>query len=147
MKWKSTNIPLPEAYLFALLAGVIFHLTEPRPITGKKQLSRKSGALALLTGILLGMWSVSAAGDKDLANQEALITGGPYRFSRNPMYLGWTFISAGLALIFNSLWMLAALPFAFLYLHLVGIPGEEAKLAQRFGQEFQRYRRQVHRYL
>jgi protein-S-isoprenylcysteine O-methyltransferase Ste14 len=147
MKWKWSNIPLPEVYLLALLLGGAMHILRPKAITRVRRPTQLGGALNLLAGLLLGTWSVAVAGDQQLSRPQGLVTDGPYRFSRNPMYLAWTFISSGLALLLNSLWMLAALPFAFLYLHFLEIPQEEADLAERFGEQYHRYRRTVRRYL
>jgi protein-S-isoprenylcysteine O-methyltransferase Ste14 len=147
MNWKWSNIPLPEVYLLALLLGGAMHIRKPKAITRVRRPTQWGGALNLLAGLLLGSWSVATAGDQQLSRPEGLVTDGPYRFSRNPMYLAWTFISSGLALLLNSLWMLATLPFAFLYLHFLEIPREEAVLAERFGEQYQRYRRSVRRYL
>ena len=164
MKWKWSNIPIPEAYLAALLAGAILqrlkppatrhcerslrsNLFFPTYILRNKPLRLAAAASNLLAGALLAAWSVASAGSNELSRPQALVTGGPYRFSRNPMYLAWTLLSSGLALLLNSLWMLAALPFAFLYLHLVEIPREEEILAERFGEQYHRYCRRVRRYL
>jgi protein-S-isoprenylcysteine O-methyltransferase Ste14 len=147
MKWKVNNIPLPEAYLAALFAGALLHRLRPQPITPAAGLRRTSASANLLLGTLLAAWSVASAGESRLDQPQALVTTGAYRFSRNPMYLAWTFLSSGMALLVNSLWMLAALPFAFLHTHFIEIPREELLLSEVFGEQYEQYRRRVGRYL
>jgi len=82
-----------------------------------------------------------------LEPQETLITSGPYRFSRNPLYLGGNvFIFCGAALLFGSPTALLAtavhLPLMDLF-----IRPEEAQLARRFGEQWQSYRKRVPRWL
>ena len=147
MRWKWVNIPIPESYVLALVAGVLLQFLKPYAITTVQWLVRVIGAPLLLAGLVLVGWSVAAAGEVSLEKPTVLLTSGPYRFSRNPMYVAWTSISLGLALLVNSVWLVGALPLAFLYLHLVEIPREEASLEEMFGEEYLSYKRRVRRYL
>jgi protein-S-isoprenylcysteine O-methyltransferase Ste14 len=82
-----------------------------------------------------------------LEPQRALITSGPYRFTRNPLYLGGNvFIFFGAALILGSPTALFA---TAIHLPLVQrfIRREEEQLERRFGQEWQSYEKQVRRWL
>jgi protein-S-isoprenylcysteine O-methyltransferase Ste14 len=147
MKWKASNIPLPEAYLAALLAGAALHFVKPLHITKARHLRQAGGLFNILLGALLAAWSVASAGESCLAQPRALVTRGAYRFSRHPMYLAWTFLSSGIALLANSRWMLVCLPFAFLYIHFVEIPREESSLSEKFGPQYEVHLRRVRRYL
>jgi protein-S-isoprenylcysteine O-methyltransferase Ste14 len=147
MRWKWVNIPIPESYVLALVAGVLLRFLKPYAITTVQWLVRVIGAPLLLVGLVLAGWSVAAAGEVSLEKPTVLLTSGPYRFSRNPMYVAWTSISLGLALLVNSVWLVGALPLAFLYLHLVEIPRDEASLEEMFGEEYLSYKRRVRRYL
>jgi len=77
---------------------------------------------------------------------ERLVTSGPYRFSRNPMYLGHLIFFAGLAVTFRSYFALA-----LLLGHAVWfdrrVRGDEARLAARFGAEYTDYMGRVRRWL
>jgi protein-S-isoprenylcysteine O-methyltransferase Ste14 len=76
-----------------------------------------------------------------------LVTKGPYRFSRNPMYVGFVSILAGIGTAAGSVPMqLSALPM-FLFLSFYVIPREEKYLRQEFGAEYEAYRRKVRRWL
>lgn len=82
-----------------------------------------------------------------LEPQAALITSGPYRFSRNPLYLGGNvFIFFGAALLFGSP---AALVITALHLPLMDrfVRREEAQLERKFGADWLRYKAQVRRWL
>ncbi len=77
----------------------------------------------------------------------ALVVEGPFRFTRNPMYLGLTLVLLGIGLLAGTAPFLLA-PAAFaLWIHLLQIPGEEAVLARLFGDPYEVYRRRVRRWL
>lgn len=62
------------------------------------------------------------------------------------MYVGWTFISMGISLITNNIWMLFFLvPFA-LYTHKYIILKEEHYLEEQFGDQYRKYKNEVRRY-
>jgi protein-S-isoprenylcysteine O-methyltransferase Ste14 len=77
----------------------------------------------------------------------AVVASGPYRFSRNPIYLSMLLLGAGIALLVNSVWMLAAVALMFVYLSLGVIVREEAYLARKFGDEYLRYKASVRRWI
>lgn len=76
-----------------------------------------------------------------------LVTAGPFRISRNPMYLSLVLAYAGLALMLDLPWTLAVLPAPVLVAHRVQIPFEEARMAGLFGQQYLNYRARVRRWL
>jgi protein-S-isoprenylcysteine O-methyltransferase Ste14 len=77
----------------------------------------------------------------------ALVESGPFRFTRNPMYLFGSTAYAGLALLFSELWSLALLPFVLLAIHVGVVLREEAYLSRKFGADYDHYRRRVRRWL
>jgi protein-S-isoprenylcysteine O-methyltransferase Ste14 len=77
----------------------------------------------------------------------ALVTSGPYRFTRNPMYLSLSALYLGGAIVLNMLWPLVFLPIAVGLVHTLVIPREERYLAAAFGDEYEAYRRRVKRWL
>ena len=70
---------------------------------------------------------------------------GPYRWSRNPQYLGWFMFLLGFALNDWSWWCLVAMTIIAVYLHLL-ILIEEEHLKHVFGEQYDKYRRNVSRY-
>jgi protein-S-isoprenylcysteine O-methyltransferase Ste14 len=77
----------------------------------------------------------------------ALVVGGIYRWTRNPMYLGMLLLLVGWAFILSSWAALAILPLFVIYLNRFQIGPEERALRARFGAEFDHYRERVRRWL
>lgn len=76
-----------------------------------------------------------------------LVVRGPYRFVRNPMYLGAAIALAGAALFYQSTALLAFVALFLLATHLFVLLYEEPTLRRSFGQEYQTYCEHVHRWL
>lgn len=109
--------------------------------------------LALIAlGLALDLWAMTAmwrahANIRPDRAATALVTTGPFAFSRNPIYLGNTTLLAGIALGFGLPWFaLAALAAAALVGRLA-ISREESHLNARFGRDWREYRLRVHRWL
>jgi len=77
----------------------------------------------------------------------ALVTGGIYRWTRNPMYLAMLLLLLAWACIVSNWAALAMLPLFVAYLNRFQIAPEERALQARFGTEFESYRRKVRRWL
>jgi protein-S-isoprenylcysteine O-methyltransferase Ste14 len=81
------------------------------------------------------------------ATNNALVTGGVFAFTRNPMYLGMTLICLAAALWFGRLPMLLAPVAMFAVANTAFIPFEEAKMRRQFGEAFDAYCKRVRRWL
>jgi protein-S-isoprenylcysteine O-methyltransferase Ste14 len=77
----------------------------------------------------------------------SIVTAGPYRFTRNPLYVGLTLFTAGLTLGFNTWWGFVLLIPVLLVLHFGVVLREERYLEQKFGDTYRQYRARVRRYL
>ena len=77
----------------------------------------------------------------------ALASGGPYRFTRNPIYVGLCLGHLGVALAGDSLWAVAAVIPVALVLHYGVVLREEAFLEGKFGEPYTRYRAATRRWL
>ena len=122
-------------------------------IDGFQSLATTAAAWLLLTaGFLLRVWAAFHFYQRQmkvisLSPQKTLITSGPYRFSRNPLYLGGNvFIFFGAALLVGTP---SGLVITVVHLPLVEIMirREERQLEQNFGEEWRRYRKRVRRWL
>jgi len=110
-----------------------------------------SGALILL-GLGLNVycaWQFKKAQTciKPWRATSSIITNGPYRNSRNPIYLGFAIAAAGIALALNTWWMLlSTLAFVLIANKLV-IEREEKYLEGKFGESYLNYRRETRRWI
>jgi len=77
----------------------------------------------------------------------SLVTSGPYRWTRNPIYLGLTSAYMGVALLADSLWVLGLLAPTLVIVHYGVVLREEEYLRAKFGQPYQRYQASVKRWL
>ena len=77
----------------------------------------------------------------------AIVTDGPFRFTRNPMYIGMTLLYVGLAVGFDLIWALILLPAVLLVIRFYAIAREERYLEAKFGEEYLSYKRRVRRWV
>jgi protein-S-isoprenylcysteine O-methyltransferase Ste14 len=138
-------------YLVSLATGALLQLGLPFPVV--------PGALALPLGVplvasavVLFWYSVAkfrAAGTPVPARKPTtvIVRIGPYRFSRNPIYLAFSLLQLGIAIWANSLWLLATLVGAVLLVDRVVIPKEERYLERKFGAEYLEYKARVRRWV
>jgi protein-S-isoprenylcysteine O-methyltransferase Ste14 len=103
-------------------------------------------------GVLIAAFALSAfrrarTPVNPYAQTTALVTGGPFRFSRNPLYLALTVIYLGAAALLNSLWPVLVLPGVLWLLHWGVIVREEHYLARKFGPAYHDYKARVRRWL
>lgn len=76
-----------------------------------------------------------------------LVTSGPYRISRNPMYTGLALAYLGIALLVGDGWPLLALPLVLLAVYRLAIRPEERYLTSRYADDYAGYRGRVRRWL
>lgn len=141
----------PLVYLISLVTGVLIHLAKPLPFL-PGTLAVPLGASLVVVAIALFSYSVAkfrAAGTPVPARKTTtvIVRTGPYRFSRNPIYLAFSLLQLGIAIWVNSLWLLATLVGAVALIHYVVIPREEQYLERRFGAEYLDYKGSVRRWL
>ena len=128
------------------LAGFI---VRPGNIFGAHQALGVSCSIALvLLGLALRAWSGGCAGAhtrKATIEAPRLITGGPYAFVRNPIYLASIVLGLGMVGLLGDPWMLGLYVAVFIFLYTSIVPAEEAFLRRTFPEEFARYCAQVPR--
>lgn len=107
-----------------------------------------AGALAAALGAFLRIWASAWLGHGVVINAQmqsvALMADGPYRYLRNPLYVGIMFVFAALSLLMPASGALVAIVLEFA-LQLVLIHGEEAFLSTKFGEPYRAYLRAVPR--
>ena len=146
------RFPPPLIYLVFLALGILANVWYPLLLL-PAPLAWALGGLLIAAGALLGpIWGVHVlrrAGTTIRPDKpsENLVTSGPFRFSRNPLYLALTLIYAGAAIVADSGWALLLLIPVILIMGRFVIGREEAYLARTFGEEYERYKGAVRRWL
>jgi protein-S-isoprenylcysteine O-methyltransferase Ste14 len=147
------SFPPPLVFLSSIILGVVCRYAiavERFPVDPTIRIS--TGLLIILAGVALIVWArvlFTRTGQSPIPWKPTpeLIFQGPYRFTRNPMYLGATLVVFGLGLALNNLWIsLFSLP-GLLVVHVIAVLPEERYLSQKFGQGYKNYLAQVRRYL
>jgi len=115
-------------------------------------LSEWSGRIVIVVGGLLMVWAQIVFRRHGTTTDHskpttALITGGPFRFSRNPIYLALILIFTGLSLAYGNAWGLIMTVLFLIAIARFTIRPEEEYLAREFGADYSRYRRRVRRWL
>jgi protein-S-isoprenylcysteine O-methyltransferase Ste14 len=77
----------------------------------------------------------------------ALVTSGPFRFTRNPMYLGIVIAMTGLALLIGTWLAFGSVVLFFAFVNWISIPYEEAKMERQFGDDYRAYKLRVRRWI
>jgi protein-S-isoprenylcysteine O-methyltransferase Ste14 len=150
----SKRIPPPLLFLLSYIAGEGLHYIIPLPVTRFMPIggSHFLCALFLGVGVLVVLTSVAtfvAAKTTVIPYRRAarLVTHGPYRVTRNPMYVGVTLIYLGVAALRAVLWPVLLLPIPLAILNYVVIPQEESLLRATFGAAYEQYCARVRRWL
>jgi protein-S-isoprenylcysteine O-methyltransferase Ste14 len=141
----------PLVYLASLAIGALLQFAMPLPFL-PRTLNVALGGPLVVIAIALFSYSVAkfrAAGTPVPARKPTtvIVRTGPYRFSRNPIYLAFSLFQLGIAIWVNSLWLLATLVGAVALIHFIVIRKEEQYLEQRFGAEYLDYKASVRRWL
>lgn len=147
--------PPPLIYLGFLALGVGIGRLWPLAIFGSAvaREARLGGAAALvIAGIVItiaGLRQFGKAGTDVRPDRAttALVTGGIYRWSRNPLYIAQALVYAGIALAFDSLWALVLLVPTLIVIRYGVIAREEAYLERKFGADYRRFKAEVRRWL
>ena len=151
-------VPVPWVFVLIYLLGVFLehHVPEslrPTALTPNAAMwSTYAGAAFFAVGLVIAGWGwgifrkacTTTVPGKSSA---ALVTWGPYRFTRNPMYVGLTCCYLGEAGLLRQLWPVLVLPLMIAYLNWTVIPVEEARLTQVFPEDYEQYRSRVRRWI
>ena len=125
--WPVALSPVPDVLriigTFTIVAGAVFALS------------------------LVGTFLIRRTTLNPFAEPSVFIAAGPYRLSRNPMYLSVILVYLGGALLFGSLWPLLTLVAPLLILARVVVPFEEAQMAATFGESYRIYSQRVRRWV
>jgi len=133
----------PVFFLAALLAMAGLHFFLPR-VRWLEAPATYTGGIFIIFGIILlvvssRLFDLSGTTIKPFEESSALVTDGPFRLSRHPMYLGMVVVLLGCATLLGTLWPLIVLPvFIWLITKRFIVP-EERMMEQVFGEEYRVY--------
>jgi protein-S-isoprenylcysteine O-methyltransferase Ste14 len=145
------RIPVPWVFGLAYLLGALLeHLVKLHVDIVIE--THSAGVAIFALGVIIALWAqilfrlqgtTTVPGEKSVA----LVTSGPYRLTRNPMYVALAMAYLGWAGILRQVWPLVFLPPVMLYLNSIVIPVEERRLREAFGLVYETYRSKVRRWV
>ena len=148
------KFPPPILFVTAFVAGWLLHRRWPRALVPVRwdAVREVAGALLVTAGVAFVLWALATFHRHRTAiypNRPAsrIVRDGPYRLTRNPMYVSMTAVYLGMTLLVNSWLPLVFLPIALGLLLQLVIAREERYLRSAFGEEYASYCRDVRRWL
>lgn len=140
------KIPVPWVFVLAYLVGAIAERWWPTKRISMVPAAGGIGWALFGLGAVIAGWGLATfyrARTTTLPGETSsqLATWGPYRFTRNPMYVGLTLAYLGEAGLLRQTWPLALLPLVLAYLNWTVIPVEETKLLEAFGENYSTYKK------
>jgi protein-S-isoprenylcysteine O-methyltransferase Ste14 len=142
----------PIAWALAVLVGLTLQWVVSLPFMPASVPAGWIGGIVFVLALALFAWAIATmtrAGSNVPTNlpTTTIVETGPYRFTRNPIYLGMFLGLVGLAIAFDSLWLLVMLvPFTLAIRYGV-VAREEAYLERKFGDAYRQYRARVRRWV
>ncbi len=145
------RFPPPLMFLGALIIGVLLQFIWSLPFLPWR-IGMFSGTIVFGLGVLLVasaalLFTRAGTGLPPWTPTTQLVIRGPYRITRNPMYLGMAMIQAGLGLCLGSLWILFMLVPVLWWIRHKVIAAEEAYMEEKFGNAYRDYCGRVRRWL
>ena len=147
------SVPVPWVFVGCYLVGAALERLGPASFrAAEASISGTAGAVVFVVGAAIAGWSLwifhrarttTTPGERS----RALITEGPYRVSRNPMYVGLTIAYLGEAGILHQIWPVVLLPLTIAYVNWIVIPLEESRLREVFPADYEAYRARVRRWI
>ena len=142
----------PLAWALAVIAGLVLDWLAPLPFLPEDWPAGLLGAVVFVLALALAIWAIDTmtrAGTNVPTNRPttAIVEGGPYRFTRNPIYMGMFGGLIGLGIAFDNPWLLLLMALFALVIRYGVVAREEAYLERMFGDAYRGYRRRVRRWL
>jgi protein-S-isoprenylcysteine O-methyltransferase Ste14 len=151
MEDRGPGVRVPPPLIVVGLLALAWVLGTVAPVPLGASL-RGLGLAVMAGGVLLGGWALAMmlrahTDPRPDRPDRALVETGPFRFSRNPIYLGLVLFMAGVALYRADLWGWLAVATAFLLLDRAVIEREERYLSAQFGDDYRAYSTKVRRWI
>lgn len=143
--------PPPLIYVVMFILGLRLQYSLPIPFLPRPLRAFLGGSLLGIgtTTFAIALKMMRNAGTNVNPTQPttALLVEGPYKMSRNPIYLSLTLFYTGLSILLNTLWPLLLLPMVLIVMKRGVIEREERYLEQKFGERYLQYKESVHRWI
>ena len=145
-------LPPPLLYLAAVIALVGLRWLWPAPIFAASTFALYAGVILSIAALALGLWAVitlrrAGTNVDPRKTSTAMVAAGPFGFTRNPIYVGFTLLFLGITLALNCWWGLALLVPTLVVMHVGVIRREEYYLEKKFAADYLRYKYNVSRYV
>jgi protein-S-isoprenylcysteine O-methyltransferase Ste14 len=142
----------PIAWALAFVVGLALDWLYPLPFVPAFVPAAWIGGAIFAVGFALAIWAIvtirkAGTNVETVKPTTAIVESGPYRFTRNPIYVGMFLGQTGLAIGFNSLWLLATLVLFYVVIRYGVVAREEAYLERKFGAVYLDYKARVRRWL
>jgi protein-S-isoprenylcysteine O-methyltransferase Ste14 len=145
------RVPPPVYYVAGFLVGVALEIVFPTdwPSTAVRVAAAliAGGAWLAFDGAAMVVFRRAGTSMVPMNPTTALVTSGPYRVTRNPMYVGMAFLYVALAFAFGVMWALVFLPVVIVMVDRLVIAREEPYLERKFGEVYRDYKARVRRWL
>jgi len=143
--------PPPAIYAVSLTAGILLQTLFSMNLLPPVGVYVLGGLLFILAVILavLAIRMMRQLGTNVAPNQPtiAIVTDGPYRFTRNPIYIPLTLVYCSTSLVANALWPIILLPIVLILIDRGVVAREERYLEDKFGEEYMQYKTRVYRWI
>jgi protein-S-isoprenylcysteine O-methyltransferase Ste14 len=145
------HFPPPFLYVGMFLLGLLLDKLVPA-VQLPRNPARLLAAVLLVPGLGLVLWSLwlflrARTSPLPMRATTSLVRTGPYRWTRNPMYLGMLLTYTGTALLFDVFWALVLIPVVMALVVRLVIRREERYLEATFGDEYRRFKAEVRRWI
>jgi protein-S-isoprenylcysteine O-methyltransferase Ste14 len=148
------RVPVPWVFVLTYLLGAGLESLGRRHARSPEALVAVSvvGTFLFAAGAAIAAWSLlifHKARTTTVPGKAStkLVTWGPYRISRNPMYVGLVLAYLGEAGILRLVWPVLVLPLTLAYVNWIVVPVEEARLREVFGRDYREYCARVRRWV
>jgi len=145
------RVPPPLLYALAVLGGYVLNRQWPLPV-GEGAVINVLALTFAFAGLALAVSSIrnfrrSRTSIVPIRPATALVISGPYRFTRNPMYVSMAAMTIAAGLLVNSWWVMVLLVIVLLIVRVFVIGPEERYLQRRFGADYVAYMHKVRRWM
>jgi len=142
----------PTVLFFALVAGYAIRLFAGGRLPVPRAFAEGLGGLLIIIalGLVLSAVQIFAEqgqGLRPATPASALFQNGPYKFTRNPIYLAMVIFGTGFGVATSNVWIILTTVLAGLIFHFMVIMPEEEYLARKFGDDYSAYKARVRRWI